>query len=48
MKLPQIQEKFIKNLKGIPSKSTQEDNVGAIKGKCKVAQSTENITPKRQ
>jgi hypothetical protein len=36
MKLPHIQDNFIKTLQGIASKNTKEANVGAVKGKGKV------------
>jgi len=42
MNLPQIHEIFIKILQGGSSKNTQEDNVGAIKGKGEVIKSTKN------
>jgi hypothetical protein len=48
MKLPQIQEKFIKILQGTTSQTTQEVNVGAIKGKGKVGQTIDTTTTKKQ
>ena len=36
MKIPQIQENFIKTLQGNPSKNMKEANVGTMKGKGKV------------
>jgi hypothetical protein len=50
MKLPQIQENFIKTLQGTSSRNTQEANVGGNKGKGNLGQNTktEKITPKKQ
>jgi hypothetical protein len=48
MKLPQIQDNFIKNLQGTPPSNTKEANVGGSKGKSKVIQTIEKTIPKKK
>jgi hypothetical protein len=48
MKLPHIQDNFIKTIQGTTPSNTKEANVGGSKGKIKVGQTTENTTPKKQ
>jgi hypothetical protein len=48
MKLPQIQDNFIRTLQGTTSSNTKEANVGGSKGKRKVGQTTKETTPNKQ
>jgi hypothetical protein len=48
MKLPQIQDNFIKMLHGTTSKNTKEANVGGSKGKGKLGQIIDKTTPKKK
>jgi len=47
MKLPQIQDNFIKTLQGSAPSNTKEANVGGSKGKRKAGQTTPKTSPNK-